>query len=72
MTRTALDAIPRHRTASAAASDPSVEALLELAEGLQRVGTSPGLVEELLAEVSDGLGIRGRFFAMPTGVCKPA
>jgi len=47
---------------------PRTALLLELAAGLQRVGTPPGRVEHTLEDVSHSLGIRGRFFALPSAV----
>jgi uncharacterized membrane protein YjjP (DUF1212 family) len=52
----------------AAPAETHADLLLALAEGLQRVGTPPGLVEDMLSEVSASLGIKGRFFALPTAV----
>jgi len=44
------------------------QVVLELAEGLQRVGTPPARVESLLTEVAESLGIEGRYFSLPTAV----
>lgn len=58
----------RHGKEDSAPRPARVALLHELAAALQRVGTPPGRVECTLAEVSDAIGLRGSFFALPAAV----